>query len=63
MSARRDVSAEPFSLAEVQAITDVYEALHGADEARKKIRQWAAPKTFTEAAYAYVVAYIESGKN
>ena len=55
----RKLSKEPFTLAEVQAIIEVFEVLHGHEDARIKIRDWSAPKTFTAAAYEYVVAYID----
>lgn len=56
-------SNEPFSLDEVRAIIEVYEALHGIEQARLKIRPWAADKCFTTPAYDFIIAYIWPGKN
>jgi hypothetical protein len=55
----RNMSSDPFALDEVIAIIDVYKALHGEEDAREKMRQWAAPKTFTPAAFDYVCSYLE----
>lgn len=50
---------KPFTLAEVEAIVELYEALHGQEQAKIKLRDWAAPKTFTEPAFQYIIRYIE----
>jgi hypothetical protein len=55
-------SNEPLSLTEVEAIIQVYEALHGTEQARLKIRPWAADKCFTTPAYDYIIAYIWPAK-
>lgn len=63
MNNQRNMTTVPFTLAEVIAVIEVFEALHGEDEAHKKMKEWSAQKTFTRAAFLHVDDYIDGGKN